>query len=195
MSGRPREFDNDAVIEAAMDVFWSNGYEGASAQELVEHTGLGRGSLYNAFGSKLRLYHEALARYQEQGFQAQSRILNSPGTVKDRLRALMRWGIETDLDPTKRRGCMALHAALERSGKDPKVAQINHDYITRLEQALCSLFTTGQHNGEIAVVHEPLVLARAFLSSYYGLRLLGRSMPERSFLENVMEGTLAAYGA
>ena len=191
MSGRPREFDDDAVVESAMDVFWSRGYEGASAQELVECTGLGRSSLYNAFGSKLNLYHEALKRYQELGIEAQAKILNGPGTVKERLRAMMQWGIEADLDPVKRRGCMALFAALERSGKDPVVEQISRVYVTRLELVLCHLFAIGQHSGEIQTQTPALSMARAFLSSYYGLRVLGRSMAEREFLEDVREGILS----
>ncbi|CAM9090661.1 TetR/AcrR family transcriptional regulator [Acinetobacter bereziniae] len=191
MSGRPREFDDEAVITAAMDVFWTNGYEATSAQELVERTGLGRGSLYNAFGSKIGLYHESLKYYQELGIHIQSNILNGSGTTKERLRTLMLWGIEGDLDPVKRRGCMALFAALERSGKDPIVVQISQVYVKRLEKVLFDLFTEGQHKGEIVKNRSALSLARAFLSSYYGLRLLGRSMPEREFLIDVMEGTLA----
>lgn len=174
-----------------MDVFWSNGYEATSAQELVERTGLGRGSLYNAFGSKQGLYHEALKRYQEHGILAQSQILSGPGAVKERLRNLMLWGIEGDLDPVKRRGCMGVFAALERSGKDPVVVQISRVYVSRLEQVLCHLFAVGQRDGEVSSERPALSLARAFLSSYYGLRVLGRAMPDRAFLEDVMEGTLA----
>jgi len=193
MSGRPREFDDESVVDAAMDVFWSNGYDGASAQELVERTGLGRGSLYNAFGCKLNLYHEALERYHQQGIRQQADILKGPGAIKDRLRALMAWGIELDLDPEKQRACMGLFASLERSGKDPKVEKISRTYVTQLEQLLCAAFSEGQKSGEIDDRRSPLSIARTFLSSYYGLRLLGRSMPDRAYLEDVMEGTLAQY--
>jgi len=161
MSGRPREFDDIAVVEAAMEVFWSHGYEGSSAQELVDRTGLGRGSLYNAFGSKQKLYHEALIRYQELGIEAQAKILNGPGSVKSRLRDLMQWGIDGDLDPEKNRGCMALFAALERSAKDPKVVQISRVYVTKLEQALCQLFTQGQESGELSSDSSAQSMARA----------------------------------
>ena len=191
MSGRPREFDDEAVIEAAMEVFWTHGYEASSAQALVEGTGLGRGSLYNAFGSKQKLYHRALEHYQAHGIQAQAAILHGTGSVKERLRALMQWGIEGDLDPVKQRGCMAIFAALERAGKDPMVVQISRVYVHRLEQALCEVFSAGQRTGEIATGQTPLSLARAFLSSYYGLRVLGRAMPERAFLQDTMEGCLA----
>lgn len=191
MSGRPREFDDAAVINAAMNVFWRNGYEGSSAQELCERTKLGRGSLYNAFGSKQQLYEQALCRYQELGIQAQSLILNGPGTAKQRLRALLEWGIEGDLDDTKPRGCMALFSILERNTKDPQVEQINRSYVIKLEAALCHVFAVGQRSGEISTERPALEMARAFLSSYYGLRILGLSMPERSFLQDVLEGTLA----
>ncbi|AJC19945.1 TetR/AcrR family transcriptional regulator [Pandoraea pulmonicola] len=191
MSGRPREFDDAAVIDAAMDVFWTHGYEGTSAQALVECTGLGRGSLYNAFGSKLNLYHEALERYQTLGLQTQLDILNAPGPIKDRLRALMQWGIDEDLDPEKQRGCMTLFAVLERGAKDPKVRQISLAYLTRIEQVIVHLIAVGQHSGELSTERSPLLVARTFLSSYYGLRALGRTVSDRAFLEDIVEGALA----
>ncbi|MBN9094874.1 TetR/AcrR family transcriptional regulator [Pandoraea pnomenusa] len=191
MSGRPREFDDSAVIDAAMDVFWTHGYEGTSAQALVDGTGLGRGSLYNAFGNKLNLYHEALERYQALGLQKQVDILNAPGPVKDRLRALMQWGIDEDLDPDRQRGCMALLAAFERGGKDPKVRQFSQAYLARLEQVIVHLIAVGQHNGELSTDRSPVLVARTFLSNYYGLRTLGRTVTDRAFLEDVLEGALA----
>lgn len=191
MSGRPREFNDAAVIDAAMDVFWTHGYEGTSAQALVECTGLGRGSLYNAFGSKLNLYHEALERYQTLGLQTQADILNAPGPVKDRLRALMQWGIDDDLNPEKQRACMSLFAALERGAKDAKVRQISQAYFKRIEQVLVHLIAVGQHNGELSSERSPVVVARTFLSSYYGLRALGRTICDRAFLEDIVDGTLA----
>lgn len=191
MSGRRREFDETTVVDAAMDVFWSNGYEGSSAQALCEGTGLGRGSLYNAFGSKQELYERALRRYQDLGFQAQAQILHGTGPVKERLRALLKWGIEGDLDGAGRRGCMALFAIMERGRKDPVVEQINRAYVAQLEAALCHVFAIGQRSGEISSERPALEMGRAFLSGYYGLRILGLSMPDRAFLEDVMEGTLA----
>jgi len=86
---------------------------------------------------------------------------------------------------------MALFAALERSGKDPKVVQISRVYVTKLEQTLCQLFTQGQASGELSTDISARSMARSFLSGYYGLRILGRSMPDRAFLEDVMAGTLA----
>ncbi|MDX7988114.1 TetR/AcrR family transcriptional regulator [Xenorhabdus sp. 12] len=191
MSGRPREFDDETVIEAAMQVFWSNGYEGSSAQKLCEKTGLGKGSLYNAYGSKQKLYEKALLRYQQLGLEMQLEILNGPGSAKERLRALLLWGIEGDLNDKERRSCMALFAVMERGSKDPAIGKITQAYIKRLEHALHSVFLSGKDSGEITNEQSVSELARAFLSSYYGLRIIGQSIRDRSFLLDIMEGTLA----
>ncbi|MGO3891586.1 MAG: TetR/AcrR family transcriptional regulator [Paenalcaligenes sp.] len=193
MIGRPKEYDEAAVINAAMDVFWENGYEASSTQVLCERTGLGKGSLYHAFGSKQKLYEQALAHYQELGITAQTQILNGPGTAKQRLQALMQWGIEGDMDASQPRGCMAMFSVMERSSKDPVIDSINRAYVVRLEAALCRVIATGQERGELATDQPASSVARGVLASYYGLRLLGQSMPDRAFLEDVLEATLAKY--
>lgn len=79
---RPRKFEDQDVIDAAVAVFSANGYAGTSAQDLCNGTGLGRGSLYNAFGSKQALYEQALLRSHEQTMSAQLAILTQSGLVK-----------------------------------------------------------------------------------------------------------------
>jgi AcrR family transcriptional regulator len=192
MSARPREFKDTTVIDAAMEVFWEHGFEGSSTEKLCERTGLGRGSLYNAFGSKHALYEKALERYQELGIEIQVEVLEQSGPVKDRLRALMVWGIDQDFDGEKRRGCLSINAAIERGARDAAVARLVGGHVGRLEQALCHVIAVGQRSGEIASKRPALELARAFLSSFYGLRVLGKVVEDRRILEDVVEGTLAA---
>ncbi|KQL43509.1 TetR family transcriptional regulator [Brevibacillus choshinensis] len=192
MSARPREFKDTTVIDAAMEVFWEHGFEGSSTEKLCERTGLGRGSLYNAFGSKHALYEKALERYQELGIEIQVEVLEQPGPVKDRLRALMEWGIDQDFHGEERRGCLAINAAIERGAKDSAVARLVGGHVGRLEQALCHVIAIGQRSGEITSKRPALELARSFLSSFYGLRVLGKVVEDRSVLEDVVEGTLAA---
>ncbi|UDL06417.1 TetR/AcrR family transcriptional regulator [Marinobacter sp. CA1] len=191
MSGRPRQFDAQAVIDAAMEVFWQHGYEGTSAQALCEGTGLGRGSLYNAFGSKQQLFEQALRRYQDLGLQAQLEILNRDDSVRHRLRALMEWGITADLDPNCQRSCMALRSVLERNHQDPVVKRINDAYLDRIERRLTELMTEGQQLGELRTDQPPRQLARGYMAGYYGLRVLGQSRPEREFLTDIVNDTLA----
>jgi len=191
MSGRPKEYDDTVVIDAAMDVFWTSGYEASSTQELCERTGLGRGSLYHAFGSKQNLYELALRRYQELGLKAQTEILNRSGSVKERLKALLLWVVSGGLDTTRNRGCMALLSTLEPSGKNSEIEKINSHYFNRLEAALCHIIAVGQRNGELSSQHSALEVTRTFLASYCGLTIFAQSMSDEAFLSDVVEGTLA----
>ena len=67
--GRPREFDEDTVLEAAMEAFWSKGYEATSLAELCTCMGLNKGSLYQAFGDKHTLFMRALKAYADREFR------------------------------------------------------------------------------------------------------------------------------
>lgn len=191
IAGRPREFDRDTAIEAAMQVFWSHGFEGTSTQALCERTGLGKGSLYNAFGSKQQLYELALQHYQAQALASQKHILSGPGSARERLRKLLQWGVDADLNGTERRTCMALFAAMERARKEPSIQEIVRSHVVGLEKALCKVIAAGQKEGEFTNDRPALEVARAFLSSYFGLRILGQSMPDSAFLQDALEGILA----
>ncbi len=64
-SGRPREFDIDQALDAALNVFWRKGYEGATLPDLTRAMGINRPSLYAAFGNKETLFRKSVERYVE----------------------------------------------------------------------------------------------------------------------------------
>lgn len=192
MGGRPREFSDTAVVDAAMEVFWERGYEATTTQDLCERTGLGRGSLYNAFGSKHRLYEESVRRYAETWAAAQLQALAGPGTARERLRQMMVGVIDADLADPNRRGCLALNAASEVSGRVGAVPALVRRQFLDLEQALCDLVAVGQRSGELRAERPPLQVARMFQSIYYGLRALAKVTDDRKALLDVVEGALAA---
>ncbi|TDD48876.1 TetR/AcrR family transcriptional regulator [Nonomuraea terrae] len=190
--GRPREFSDEAVVDAAMEVFWEKGYEATSTHDLCARTGLGRGSLYNAFGSKHHLYEAAIRRYADTWAQAQLEMLDRPGPVKQRLRKLMLGVIDADMGDPGRRGCLALNAATESSGRTESVAALVHRQFADLEQAVLRLVRVGQSSGELSSGRPPEQVARAFQSAYYGLRVLAKVTDDRDALLDVVEGAVAA---
>lgn len=189
--GRPRQFEDKEIIDAAITVFSSNGYAGTSAQNLCDVTGLGRGSLYNAFGSKQALYEQALLRSHEQTMTAQLSILSQSGLFKERLRSLLLWGIAEDLSQSEQHEAMVLFSALEIGDKDQVVSSLNLEYRQRLENSLLKVFVEGQKNGEFSTKASALEMARGFLAGYYGLRVLNKNTSDKSFLEDVVNGLLA----
>lgn len=175
-----------------MDLFWEKGYEATTTQDLCERTGLGRGSLYNAFGSKHRLYEESVRRYAETWAVAQLAELSKPGPARERLRRMMVGVIDADLADPRRRGCLALNAAIEVSGRDGEVPNLVRRQFLDLEQALCDVISVGQRSGELQTHRPPLQVARMFQSTYYGLRSLAKVTDDRKALLDVVEGALAA---
>ncbi|MFS0723627.1 TetR/AcrR family transcriptional regulator [Paenibacillus sp. 1P07SE] len=192
MSGRPREFKDTAVIEAAMEVFWKKGFEASSTQELCEQTGLGKGSLYNAFGSKHELFELALQRYQEIGIQVQKEILRRPIPIKDRLRELIKWGMHVDPQTSERRGCLAIKSAMEQAGNEKAVKRLVEQHVQQLEKSLLGVMEEGIESGEITSERSAIELARFFLTSYYGLCVLGQMVQSDDVLHAGIEGALAA---
>ncbi|WP_028922582.1 TetR/AcrR family transcriptional regulator [Pseudonocardia acaciae] len=189
--GRPREFDDTEAVRAAMETFWTRGYEATSTAELCASTGLGRGSLYNAFGGKHQLYLTSLRKYSEIGFGGQLATLRQPKPARQRLRELMLWVIDTDLDDPTRRGCMAINAAIDAAGRDEAVARAAKRQFDKLEGALREVIEEGQRDGEFRTDRDALRLARTVQSAYYGLRVLTRVSTDRTALLDIVEGTLA----
>ena len=110
---RPREFDELEVLEKVVDVFWTKGYEGTAISDLEAATGLGRQSLYNAFGGKKELFTRAVEHYRARAEEGRHTI-SQPGL--DGIRAFF----ETSLDFLSRegqgRGCFLGRVRLDPSG-------------------------------------------------------------------------------
>lgn len=171
---RPRAFDEDQVLEAVMETFWRKGYEGTSAQDLVEATGLGRGSLYAAYASKDGLFAQALLRYRRRT-QARVDRLARPGPVLDRLRELLVDVLDADLAAPQQRGCLATNSAIERAGADPVVAEMVRYNFTLLHQGIEATLRRGQAAGELRAGFDPAVQALLMLTTVQGLRVLVRT--------------------
>ena len=114
--GRPREFDRNHALEAAMRVFWHHGYEGASLTALTEAMGISRPSLYAAFGDKAGLFREAVARYGSGPGRYVRRALGQP-TAREVAEALLRGAAALATDPSGPGGCLWVQAALVSSAE------------------------------------------------------------------------------
>ena len=111
---RPKEFDVDRALDAALDVFWSKGFEATSMQDLVDGMGINRGSLYDTFGSKDELYRRAFGEYAQRRGEELVGVLDAPGSLRERLRGYL-LGLVTEPDG---RGCLIVNAACERGFED-----------------------------------------------------------------------------
>jgi len=188
---RPRQFEQEQVMDAVMDTFWRRGYEATTAQDLVKATGLGRGSLYNAFSSKQALYEQALRHYQQRS-RHNVEQLQQAGPVRERLRALLLSVLDADLGAAQQRGCLATNAAVDQAGHNPEVKALVRENFGILEKGLRQAIVRGQQAGELRPGTDADALAAFVLNAMQGLRVLAKTTPaqERERLVAVIELTL-----
>src|SRR5581483_344492 len=103
---RTKEFDPDAVLQRALELFWERGYEATSMADLVEHLGIARASIYATFGGKHDLYLQAFERYLQSRDGAVVERLSQPGPALPAVRALIEAYADESLRDERRRGCM-----------------------------------------------------------------------------------------
>lgn len=173
--GRPREFDMDEALDKAMGAFWLNGYEATSLCDLMEATGLQKGSIYKAFGDKHSLFVRALRRYLDIGFERVSNALGSASTATE---AIERWlEMSVGVCSDSKRGCFAVNAAIELAPHDTQVRRILDRHFRRVNGALADAIERGQASGEFRTDVDPCDGAE-FLSVFVsGLAASSKTTP------------------
>ena len=183
--GRPREFDVDAALDRALQVMWAKGYESASLDDLCDATGLGRSSLYAAFGDKRALYLRALERYEEAAAQRVNDALARPVPVRESIAAFLGRLIDDIVAGPGRRGCFIGNCAAELARGDREAAAHVRRSHGRIETAFRDALARAQARGEIEAEADPRALARFLTSGIQGLRLVGKANPDRAVLDDI----------
>jgi AcrR family transcriptional regulator len=137
---RPSEFDRDEAIASAIRVFARHGFEAASTSDLLEGMGIGRQSLYGAFGDKRRLFLEALKRYSADSLAQITQAL-SAGTAPEAIEAALLVGLGgSDEIET---GCLGVGSIVEFSRSDPEVNALNDAAATAVVSAFAARVADG----------------------------------------------------
>jgi len=148
-AGRPREFDPEVALEAAMEAFWLQGYGGTSMSDLEEATGLGKGSLYKAFGDKQSLFIQALAKYEEYSFREMGPRIAAAANATEAVRSFLDFALCRGVsDDGCRRGCMAANTVTELANEDPVVIEFLQKGMKKMMAVLTGLIEQGQATGE-----------------------------------------------
>ncbi|WP_248964676.1 TetR/AcrR family transcriptional regulator [Sphaerisporangium perillae] len=179
--GRTKEFDPEAALQEALELFWERGYEATSMSDLIERLGIGRASLYATFGGKHELYVKALRRYIETRRPSPVEILSQPGPALPAVRALVESYVADSVTDVLRRGCMVVNAAAEMMPADDEIARFVEANWAAIETALTSALTRARAQGELPADRDPRAMARFLLVFLQGLRLVskGSSDPAR----------------
>ncbi len=188
-TGRPREFDEETVVDAAKELFWTRGYEATSVQDLVDGLNVGRASLYAAFGDKHGLFLRALARYVADT-RAVTEGLDAEGPVLPRIRAVLLAALHPDR-ARGARGCLLGNTAVERGGSDSASAESVRAGFAVLEDGFRRALERGRATGELPAGVDPAVQARRLVVVLQGLQVVVRAEPEPARLTDAVDAALA----
>ena len=188
---RPREFDETAVLDAAIKCFWAKGFEATSVRDLADEMGITGASLYNAFGDKRALYRRALDQYVAGSLGERVSRLENTQPPREVIGAFFQEIIARSLSDKQRKGCMLVNSALELAPHDREFQRVVAGVLVEAEKFFRRLVQAGQKDGTISTSQPADDLARVLLGVLLGIRVLARVRPERELLEGMARAVLA----
>lgn len=191
---RPREFDREDALKAAMETFWTHGFEGAGMESLSAAMGIGRQSVYGAFGGKKALYLEALRAYNAGNVGALVSALRKAKSPMEGLKIVLLTPIELT-GPERAKGCFGINAICEFGQSDDDVTAALSVSGRILHIALVDLVREAQTKGEIGPGVDPVVAAGLIQILLSGVKVAARAGTAPEAMRRVIDLALGALKA
>lgn len=188
---RPREFNLTEVLDRATRLFWARGYGGTSLNELETVMGIGRTSIYAAFGGKEALFLRVMDHYDAVYGARLRAALKSGATVKQSIERYFAELLAAFADPALPLGCLVTNVAVEGDRGTTQLGRKIARSITRTEDVFYEILREGQATGEVSPAVDVRGLARYFVATTYGLSTLAKGLPDRSALTDVVDVVIA----
>ncbi|WP_051943577.1 TetR/AcrR family transcriptional regulator [Streptacidiphilus rugosus] len=174
---RPRTFDEDAILDRAMLLFWRKGYEATAMSDLVEELGLGRGSIYAAFGDKHQLFVRALTRYLDFQNNLLTTALDAEGPAVAQLRDVLGRLLAADTTCTNA-GCFSVNSIAELLPHDEDVARLAQRSLRIAEEAFTRQLERAARDGELSPAITPAEGARLLITLVQGAQIVRKVDPD-----------------
>lgn len=189
---RTKEFEPEAALQSAMELFWRKGYEATSVRDLLEGMGIGRGSFYDTFGDKHSLFLAALDRFEQTRTAWILEALEESESPVEAIRYIFERTVDGLVGFEPRRGCLLANTAVELAPHDPEVAERISSYVRRTEDAFTQALERTRTVGKSRKHKDPRALARFLVNSLHGLRVMARAGADRETLGDTVEVALGA---
>ena len=173
--GRPRAFDMDAALDAALRVFSERGYHATSISDLTEAMGLASGSIYKAFKDKRGVFLAAFTRYRQLGRRRLEAMIASATTGREKVFQMVMYYTELSHGEAGRKGCLVVGGANDFALLDEQTAAHVATAFAADEKLMADLIRTGQADGTIPPTVDADAAALAFLCFTKGLRVIGKT--------------------
>ncbi|WP_201293185.1 TetR/AcrR family transcriptional regulator [Arthrobacter zhaoguopingii] len=190
--GRPREFDVNQALERAVDVFWRQGYEGTTLEDLTTAMNISRPSLYAAFGNKEDTFRLAVGRYAQVEMAYVDEALGKP-TAREVAAHYLHKNVEAITLPGRPPGCLSIQGGLSGHPQDQRIVDFLASSRSAGEQRFVERFQEAIEAGDLSASEDPTELARYLASVTAGLAVQAAGGAGRAELMKVAERALSAF--
>jgi TetR/AcrR family transcriptional repressor of nem operon len=190
---RTKDFDENEVLNKAVELFWHKGYNGTSMQDLVDGLGISRSSLYDTYGDKHTLFIKALESYQCANSAKICSIVNNTGSAKEAIKKLLEFISGELLNDREHKGCFMVNAEVEIAPHDQEVSRIICKNDQQVEDAFYLVIKKGQESGEISNLQDARALARFTFNTVKGIRVTAKSTTDKAVFDDIIKLTMAAF--
>ena len=192
---RPKEFDTDAALEKAMELFWLQGYQATTLPDLVERMGIGRQSLYDTFGDKRQLFLRALDRYSDVLITGVLGALEGPDAGLDAILRFLDTVVAYQTGKPVRTACLMVNSTMEMALSDPEVASRSAAYRRRMVNAFRHALTCAEAAGDITPALPVDSLAQHMTATVFGMIVAAKAGSDTEALRQMAQGALLVAGA
>jgi TetR/AcrR family transcriptional repressor of nem operon len=184
---RTKQFSEQEILQKAMELFWKQGYYATSIQNLVDHLGINRASLYDTFGGKKELFDKAFQQYRASNTQGFTKFLDAQSGVKEGLRALFYKAIRETVEDRDRKGCFVVNATIELTPDDQEMHTVLQRNKKVFEDLFYQFLLKGEASGEIPPGKDLSAIAGLLFTIYNGINIIGKIESDPDRLANSVE--------
>ncbi|MBB6128376.1 TetR/AcrR family transcriptional regulator [Mucilaginibacter lappiensis] len=191
---RTKEFDENEVLNKAVDLFWLKGYNGTSMQDLVDGLGISRSSLYDTYGDKYNLFIKALECYRCTASTKITHIISRNQPAKETIKQILEFITDELLGDSSRKGCFMVNAEVEVAPHDPLVKEMVCQNDQQVEDMFYQVIKKGQDDKEIAYTQDARALARSISNTVKGMQVTAKSTSEKAVFNDIIRLTMNMLG-
>lgn len=172
-AGRPKDFDENAVLDKAIDLFWKQGYEATNLEQLLAAMGMGKGSMYHNFGNKREVFKLALNRFNQKftgWLEKEAANAKDPiAFIKEYFRAIPKQGGDEH-----KKGCFLGNTVAELACIDSGLEEIASEHLEKIERIFYSHIKNAQQTGKLKSKEDARLLARHLINLWNGINITRR---------------------
>jgi TetR/AcrR family transcriptional repressor of nem operon len=189
---RKKDFDEDELLERAVNLFWRKGYHATSAQDLVDELKINRSSLYNTYTDKKTLFTKSLKQYQQKQTNAMLAMLDKADDAAITIKQIFDNLVNESIADTLLKGCFMVNTAVELAGVDQEVGVIVNENNKSVEDGLTKLIEKSRRSGKLSSKVEPRTLARFIFANITGIKVAARTGADKQTLQDIADVAISA---